>query len=131
MPTTWPGRILALAATVAELDGRIFRQGQDLDAVDFPYVTVLSPVARVPALRGDASTLARFHDFQVDVWQRPPGGDQVVDALEAALDGATIDGWRLAVLLVVNVPEGSGNTGEAAAGHVEHASLTVRAARAV
>lgn len=124
MATTWPGSIGELLAGTA-FEGRVFRDGDDLDGVARPYATVLDPVALVPALRGDAATLGRFRDVQVDLWQdRGAGVDAAVADAVGALDGAKALGARTTVTLAVEVPEPAGSG-------IVHHSLTVRAGATV
>lgn len=126
MATTWTGTIGELSEAGGAIpQASVFRDGDDLDGVTFPYATVIDPVSLAPALRGDAATLGRFRDLQVDVWQRRDALDaDLVDAVVAALDGAKALGARLTVTLVVSVPEPVDDG-------IVHHSLTVRAGATV
>lgn len=101
----------------------VFRLGQNLDEVEFPYSTFLDPISEVPLLTGDTRTLAGRRLAQVDVWQREESFDPtLVDDLIAALDGQQVSGGiRVRVTDVQQVPDEEDD--------IVHHSLTVSTAR--
>lgn len=106
MATTWPGTVKELVAGIAALDGRVYREGHDLEGATLPYLTVFDPVSETPGLRGDATTLGRFRDTQVDLWQDVTAEDDtLVAAVRDALDGAKAMGARVTVTQTIRVPE--------------------------
>lgn len=121
MADTWPGTVKELTAAVDVLGGRVFREGDDVEGAEFPYLTVLDPVLEQPGLRGDASTLGRNRQIDVNVWQaRADEDDALVDAVRDALDGAKANGGRLTVIQTVRVPQPPAEP-------VTHHTCTVRA----
>lgn len=66
----------------------VFALGENQNP-DFPYVTILDPISNVPALQGDARTLARRRLIQVDIWQAEGGySEAIVDQVVEVIDGA-------------------------------------------
>lgn len=56
-----------------------------------PHTRVLDQIAESPALKGDARTLARRRQVQVDLWQRAADDDGALSTtVQNVLDGASI-----------------------------------------
>lgn len=102
---TTGGDVKAILDTVSALT-ETYRQAHVPDGAVFPYASFLDPVSQVPALSGDARTLAFRRLLQVDLWQTREGeSDALLDAVVLAIDGAdAATGFRLRVENVVLVP---------------------------
>lgn len=122
---TLGGEIKGLVDGAGTTLTQTYRAGHVPDDAALPYASFLDPIADVPALSGDARTLARRRTVQVDVWtDEGVAADTIIDAVVAALDGAEVpSGIRLRVIDVVLVP------GPEAEEDIVHHAITVQTPR--
>lgn len=122
---TLGGDIRTIVVNAGTALTQTYRAGHVPDDAALPYASFLDPVADVPALSGDARTLARRRTVQVDVWtDEGADADAIIDVLVDALDGAaTTDGIRLRVVDVTLVP------GPEAEEDIVHHAITVQTPR--
>ena len=119
---TTGGDVKVILDTVAGLTA-VYRQAWVPDGAVLPYASWLDPISNVPALTGDARTLARRRAVQVDLWQDQAAEDDTLLARTIdALDGAKTPGGRLRVIEAVLVPGP-----EEDAGIIHHAITVTRA----
>lgn len=100
--------VAAAVNAVPALTGRVAidraAAGWLLDDGAYAIVTAVSPPA--PVLRGDGRTLTRTTSAQVALVESEQAEDPALaEAVAAALDGVTVDGYRGVVLGAVRLPD--------------------------
>lgn len=103
----------------------VYRRAWVPDDAEFPYASFLDPVSTVPALTGDARTLADLRTLQVDLWQDKAAEiDGLPDLMVVTIDGAVAASgghFRVQDLALVPGPEDEAD--------IIHHAITVGLAR--
>jgi hypothetical protein len=106
---TIEGELRSVIVATGVVGERVWH-GRPAEREVLPYVTYFGPVSMVPGLRGDAQTMSRRREVQVDLWEdRGVPVEQVdaaFDTLVSALDGARLDGtFRCRVTQARELPD--------------------------